>query len=62
MFFYFNFNSDNYYFYVSGTKICKFKALDKTHPHYFCLGTASKRFTKDEIKKISLKGAMYMMF
>ena len=42
------------------TQICKFIALDNTPPQYFRLGIVSKRFTKDEINKISLKGTMYI--
>ena len=47
--------------YVNKIEICKFKAYDNINWNNFCLGSASKDFTKWKIEKneISLNGTVY---
>ena len=45
--------------YMNRTQICKFRALDETPSHYFCLGSVSKYFKSDKINEIPLKGNVY---
>ena len=44
---------------MNKTEIFKFKAFDKKHHHYFCLGSVSKNFEKGKIIENSFNGTMY---
>ena len=54
-----HYNSDESYFYVNNTDICKFKANDNISWYNFCLRGVSKDFTKDEQSDISWNGTAY---
>ena len=54
-----HYNGDESYLHVNKTEICKFKANDNKSWHNFCLGSISKKFTKDEQREISLNGTIY---
>ena len=54
-----NYYGDEIYLYVNKTEICKFKTHDKIPWYEFCSGSASKDFTNDEMKGISLNGTIY---
>ena len=45
------YNDDETYLYVNKTEICKLKANDNLSWYTFCLGSASKDFSKDEQNK-----------
>ena len=56
----FHYNGDNSYFFVNGTEIIKFKAKDSaivTIP--LCLGSISKDWSTDNMKKTGLTGYVY---
>ena len=54
------YNGANSYLFVNGTEIIKFKAKDSKITAYpLCLGSISKDWSTDNLKKTSLKGFVY---
>ena len=56
-----HYNGANSYLFVNGTEIIKFKAKDSEIAAYpLCLGNISKDFSVDKMRKIGLKGYVYV--
>ena len=56
----FHYNGANSYLFVNGTKIIKFKAKDSEITAYpVCLGSISKDWSVDNMKRTGLKGYVH---
>ena len=54
------YNGANSYLFLNGTEIIKFKAKDsEITPYPLCLGSISKDWLVDNMKKTGLKGYVY---
>ena len=55
-----NYNGTSSYLFVNGAEITKFKAKDsEINPYEMCLGSISKDWSIDNMKKTVLKGCVY---
>ena len=55
-----HYNGENSFLFVNGTEIIWFKAKDSKIATYpLCLGNISKNWSRDNMKKIGLKGCVY---
>ena len=55
-----HYNGANYYLFVNGTEIYKFKAKEsEVAPSSLCLGNISKNWSVDNMKKTGFHGYVY---